>query len=148
MKQAKMESESFHLMTEESGGESAEDITCHPLPWISESMCKLVHTQYANALCHNSAHFPCRCNKSLTSATRTSSKRGSTNMQGEHRIQGSASALPRLSGPQWALKAPHLLRSQHLQVTSQYLPVASQAAPLTSENSNSDIDSDLVVLFF
>ena len=29
---------SFSVMTEESGGESEEEITCHKLPWRSASM--------------------------------------------------------------------------------------------------------------
>ena len=34
---------SFQLMTEESGGESTEEITCYPFPWRSESKFKLMH---------------------------------------------------------------------------------------------------------
>ena len=36
---------SYQFMTEESGGESAEEITCYLLPWRSdgECKCKCVH---------------------------------------------------------------------------------------------------------
>ena len=75
-------------------------------------------------------------------------KRGNSNMQGKHRVQGNLSALPRLSGPEWALKAAPptpesaSLNHQPVPVSHQPVPVNHQPAPLTSGDSDSDSDSD------
>ena len=56
----------FQSMTEESGGTSAEEITCHQLPWrskvsLSSSRRMQVHVLHQKALLFN--YFPCRGNK-------------------------------------------------------------------------------------
>ena len=40
---------SYQLMTEESGGESAEEIICHSLPWRSDS--KYIQMQMCACMC-------------------------------------------------------------------------------------------------
>ena len=47
MEMQKWQELTFHFMTEESGGESAHEITCHSLPWRSESKFELmqIHMQ-------------------------------------------------------------------------------------------------------
>ena len=61
---------SFQFMTEESGGESTDEITCHPLPWRSESEFKLMHIHMQAHKLHYSitVWFVCRGNKVHTQA--------------------------------------------------------------------------------
>ena len=100
---------SYQHMTEESGGESADEITCHPLPWRSdgEYKCKCVCV-------HITIPYRCHFTYNFTAATKFIKKldnrhkkdilkRGSSNLQAKNRVLGSPSQLPRVPGPEWAV---------------------------------------------
>lgn len=147
---------SFQFMTEESGGESAGEITCHPLPWRSESKFKFmsIHMQAHN--CTTASLFVLFAgatkfmNKLDSRYKKDCLKRGNSNFQAKIRTPGSPSTSPRLSGPEWALKPAPDSPAPNLQIvrepTSQD-PATEEDSVTSQADSGSESDSDLMELF-
>lgn len=127
---------SFQFMTEESGGESTEEITCRPLPWRSESKFKLMHickhvnctTALLFGLFAGATKF---IHKLDGRYKKDCLKRGSSNFQVKTRTPGSPSTLPRLSGPEWTLKPAPDSTAPNSQIVRE--PTSDELVP-TSRN--------------
>lgn len=141
---------SYQHMTEESGGESAEEITCHSLPWRSDGEYK------CKCLCgHITLPYHCRFTNTLHAAAtkfikkldnrhkKDNLKRGSSNLQAKKRVLGSPSSLPRVSGPEWAV-----VREPAAVANQQPAPTRSERERGGHQTSSSDSDSDFSIADF
>ena len=103
---------SYKFMTEESGGQSAEEIVRHELPWRSESEFLLnIKINYAQNALVSFLEYSCMypgANHFIQKLDKRHRKKeegkGRSRFQQKKRVIGTPSTLPREEGPKWALK--------------------------------------------
>jgi len=129
---------SYQCMTEESGGESSEEIVRHQLPWRSE--CEF-HWTNIHHLCTNICWIqnciPTDANNFIARLDRrchrSQGKKGK--FREKRRVSGIPSSLPAPSGPKWALR-----QEEALSETDMDSPVDEE-----EETSDSNAFSDQVL---
>ena len=137
---------SYHFMTEESGG-SDDEITRHKLPWRSESKNFVPYT-YMHVGSFSLNWYICIIEASkfiarLDKRYRNDCNQKGTNLVQKNRVEGSASKLPRMEGPDWAIQVLVSEPASNQEQQEEQPSIAEEPVPqtdlgLSSNQSGSD----------